>query len=742
MRIGAEVAGYRVAKRLGEGAFGAVYMAQSLSADGAAGTDSVHVAVKEIPMSAMDSAEVLREMLLMRHFRSCPHIIQLFGVVHGDPTLLVLELLDIDLERWLDTTQQRIELRQVRLLAYQMLGALHWIHSAGVVHRDIKRPNMLLHCNWLLKICDLGAAKVEGDDDSKDCRIGSYTQRAPELLVGTSPYSPATDVWGIGVVFQYLLSRLHGGHILIDEDCPDYEAPIVLGHFERAYGTPPREAVERLAADPSNADLAAVPSALLRGIPDTGYSDWQEIKEYATEIRRRRSLADATEPVRPANWQELWPGVDRDAAGLLTALLRFDPLQRITTAAALQHKFFTRAVDFLKEVELMGVRVDLAAEAQPFRCPTDPDGCAAEVRKIAAEMHEEKRHQGFYADRKRATGLMMMSPLVVHPDVSRARRTICRNVGGIRRKHQLLRRPMRADSFSPSAEAAMPRCMTIGMDMATLAEAGGTPFGGTPHWGFENSPDSGRSSPEADFALPPGSYKGGPSPLRPSSGFPVRSASLTLLTPEIAASYGSYSWLPKSSVYESPPHEVRQRKELTAHPAVCLAAACAAGSALAALHGIGVSTAEAALADGQKLGVRWSNEGAPAGWVFADRVAPGGVGDKAGIRVGQRLVAVNGHRVSCEADVHELVELLHHQAGRLLLSPPTDAAGRARARELRSLPHGHGEAEREGAMPPPSTPEDRMDRRFSESATTPTTLPCGTPQFDGPLTAAVAASVS
>ena len=66
----------------------------------------------------------------------------------------------------------------VRYFVYQLLRGLKFIHSARVMHRDLKPNNLLVNANCDLKICDLGLARMsDGDESLMTCYV--VTRCAP-----------------------------------------------------------------------------------------------------------------------------------------------------------------------------------------------------------------------------------------------------------------------------------------------------------------------------------------------------------------------------------------------------------------------------------------------------------------------------------------------------------------------------------------------------------------------------------
>ena len=86
---------------------------------------------------------------------------------------------------------------------------MKYIHSANVLHRDMKPSNLLVNANCDLAICDFGLAR--GVEDGVQEELTEYVvtrwYRAPELLADCQNYGDAVDVWALGCIFAEMLGR-------------------------------------------------------------------------------------------------------------------------------------------------------------------------------------------------------------------------------------------------------------------------------------------------------------------------------------------------------------------------------------------------------------------------------------------------------------------------------------------------------------------------------------------------------
>uniref|UniRef100_A0A383VKX5 Protein kinase domain-containing protein n=1 Tax=Tetradesmus obliquus TaxID=3088 RepID=A0A383VKX5_TETOB len=102
----------------------------------------------------------------------------------------------------------------------QILQGVQYLHSHGIVHRDLKLENMVM-LNQLddspVKIADFGLSKFFSNDNVLSTMCGSPQYVAPEVLGvgdGLKEYSPAVDMWSVGVILFILLS----GYSPFDDD--------------------------------------------------------------------------------------------------------------------------------------------------------------------------------------------------------------------------------------------------------------------------------------------------------------------------------------------------------------------------------------------------------------------------------------------------------------------------------------------------------------------------------------------
>jgi len=136
-----------------------------------------------------------------------PHVTRLFDVYESQEYLyLVMECMEGG-ELFDRITELKVftELDACEAVS-QMLLALNYLHSHGIVHRDLKLENFLYDCrdSSHLKLIDFGFSKMWDPNIKMHVSCGTLAYIAPEVL--TKAYTSQCDVWSLGVIAFVLLS--------------------------------------------------------------------------------------------------------------------------------------------------------------------------------------------------------------------------------------------------------------------------------------------------------------------------------------------------------------------------------------------------------------------------------------------------------------------------------------------------------------------------------------------------------
>lgn len=211
---GGRMAGeYRLLRKLGEGAFGAVYEAEHPLLKRKAAVKVLHRLVDR------QSDAVLRfvsEAQAVNQIKS-RHIVDVFsfGKLNDGRHFYVMDLLDGEpLDRWLKR-QGRLDVATALQLLTPIAGALDLAHGAGIVHRDLKPQNIFLAWDasgeTVPKLLDFGMAKLLGDSQVHTVSgtpIGTPLYMSPEQARGAK-VDRRSDVYALGVLaFEMLTGKL------------------------------------------------------------------------------------------------------------------------------------------------------------------------------------------------------------------------------------------------------------------------------------------------------------------------------------------------------------------------------------------------------------------------------------------------------------------------------------------------------------------------------------------------------
>eukprot|EP00444_Apocalathium_aciculiferum_P004401 CAMPEP_0183396352 /NCGR_PEP_ID=MMETSP0370-20130417/9957_1 /TAXON_ID=268820 /ORGANISM="Peridinium aciculiferum, Strain PAER-2" /LENGTH=534 /DNA_ID=CAMNT_0025577127 /DNA_START=10 /DNA_END=1614 /DNA_ORIENTATION=- len=188
-------------KALGTGYSGAVLLATSKStgAKYAVKAFKLHGVPRDKKQELVSECEIF---LSMDH----PHVARLVDV-YEDPDELSLVMECMEGGELFDRVTQRkvFSEKDAADASYQMLLAVNYVHSCGIVHRDLKLENFLYEKkdSDFLKLIDFGFSRVWDKNTKMELSCGTLSYVAPEVL--NKSYTSQCDIWSFGVIVFILL---------------------------------------------------------------------------------------------------------------------------------------------------------------------------------------------------------------------------------------------------------------------------------------------------------------------------------------------------------------------------------------------------------------------------------------------------------------------------------------------------------------------------------------------------------
>ena len=267
--VGEQLGNYRVLRLLGEGGQASVYLGEHVYLGSQAALKVCHkVLTKEEQTVFLQEAQTL---VRLTH----PHIVRVldFALQDGIPFLVMEYALHGTLrQRHPKGTQLPLGL----ILPYiqQVASALQYTHDQGLIHRDVKPENMLLHSHDQVLLSDFGLVMLapqlfssEATEPMEQSPVGTTSYLAPEQLRGKA--LSASDQYSLGVVvYEWLCGK------------PPFRGPFLEVAMQHVSAHPPslREQVPNLSP--------AIEEVVLRALAKEPEQRFARVQDFATALER------------------------------------------------------------------------------------------------------------------------------------------------------------------------------------------------------------------------------------------------------------------------------------------------------------------------------------------------------------------------------------------------------------------------------------------------------------------------
>ncbi|RHY32003.1 hypothetical protein DYB32_002973 [Aphanomyces invadans] len=285
---------YDLLQKLGKGAYGIVWKALDKSSRQPVALKKCFDAFR----NATDAQRTFREIMYLQELHGHANIVRLLNVIKADndrDIYLVFDFMETDLHAVIRANI--LEEIHKKYVTYQLIKALKFMHSADLLHRDIKPSNLLLNADCHTKLCDFGlcrsVSEVSGPNPVLTDYVATRWYRAPEILLGSTRYTKAVDMWAVGCIVAEMVSGR-----------PTFPGTSTMNQLER---------ILEVTGAPTTADIESIKSPFAA------------------------TMLESLPPPKTQTLEELLPKATPDAIDMIRQCLH-----RISADDAIKHPFVTQ----------------------------------------------------------------------------------------------------------------------------------------------------------------------------------------------------------------------------------------------------------------------------------------------------------------------------------------------------------------------------------------------------------------